>query len=151
AVAYLQKAVDAAPSHAPALLALGEAAYLQGNVARANASLEQCLRAQPKGAQATAAKELMARMRESGPLPEAHGGGPDKPFASQLISNKVSVNTLLDTAALTPVTETNWLPPDIDEQKVALDTNAPCQLDEVIRASGERVKELVENVDKFTA
>jgi hypothetical protein len=152
ALTYLQKAVDEAPSHAPALLALGEAAYLQGNVARANASLEQCLRAQPKGAQATAARELIARMRDSGPLPTTEsGGGGEKRLASQLVSSTVSVNTLLDSTALAPVTETNWLPPDVDEQKAALDPNAPCQLDQVIQATGVRVKELVENVDRFTA
>jgi hypothetical protein len=98
-----------------------------------------------------AAQELIARMRESGTSPVERGGGEDKPSSAQLVSHKVSVDTLLDLAAITPVTETNWLPPDVDEQKVALDPGTTCQLDEVIQASGERVKELVENVDRFTA
>jgi hypothetical protein len=151
ALTYLQKAVDLAPTHAPALLALGEAAYLQRDFARATAFLEQCLREQPRGPQAATAQELIARMRESGPSPEQRGGGEDKPSSAQLVSHKVSDNTLLDLAAITPITETNWLPPDVDEQKVALEPDTACQLDEVIQASGERVKELVENVDRFTA
>jgi hypothetical protein len=151
ALTYLQKAVDGAPTHAPALLALGEAAYLQRDFARATASLVQCLREQPRGPQAATAQELIARMRESGPSPAERGGGEDKPSSAQLVGHKVSVNTLLDLAAITPLTETNWLPPDVDEQKVALDPGTICQLDEVIQASGERVKELVENVDRFTA
>src|SRR5262249_35650213 len=40
ALTYLQKAVDAAPDHAPALLALGQAAYLQRDFGRATAVLE---------------------------------------------------------------------------------------------------------------
>ena len=152
ALTYLQKAVDLAPTHAPALLALGEAAYLQRDFARATASLEQCLREQPRGPQAAAAQELISRMRESGPLPAERGGGEDTPSSSsQLVGYKVSVKTLLDLAAITPTTETNWLPPDVDEQKVALDPGTSCQLDEVIQASSERVKELVENVNRFTA
>jgi tetratricopeptide (TPR) repeat protein len=151
ALTYLQKAVDLAPAHAPALLALGEASYLQRDFARATASLEQCLRDQPRGPQAAAAQELIARMRESGPSPAERGGREEKSSSAQLVANKVSVKTLLDLAALTPVTETNWLPPDVDEQKVALHSGTPCQLDEVIQASGERVKELVENVNRFTA
>jgi tetratricopeptide (TPR) repeat protein len=150
ALTYLQKAVDLAPTHAPALLALGQAAYLQRDFARATASLERCLREQPRGPQATTAQELITRMRESRPSPAERGGG-DNPSTAQLVAHTVSVNTLLDLAAITPVTETNWLPPDVDEQKVALDSGTPCQLDEVIQASGERIKELVQNVDRFTA
>jgi hypothetical protein len=43
------------------------------------------------------------------------------------------------------------LPPDIDQQKLVLDPGATCQLDDVIHATGDRVKELVENVSRFTA
>jgi hypothetical protein len=150
ALTYLQKAVDLAPTHAPALLALGQAAYLQRDFTRATTSLEQCLSEQPRGPQAATAQELIARMRESGP-PRAERGGGDNPSSAQLVAHTVSVNTLLDLAAITPTTETNWLPPDVDEQKVALDSGTPCQLHEVIQASGERVKELVQNVDRFTA
>jgi len=65
ALTYLQKAVDVAPNHAPALLALGQAAYLQRDYARATASLEQSLREQPRSPQAPIAQQLIARMRES--------------------------------------------------------------------------------------
>jgi len=163
ALTYLQRAADIAPTHAPALLALGQAAYLQGDFPRATKSLEQCLLDQPSGPQAATAKELIARMRESGtsgawstaPSSAMSGGGPNSgaeaPAASQLVAHKVSVNTLLELAAITPETETNWLPPDVDRQKLDLDPGATCQLDDVIHASGERIKELVKNVDRFTA
>ena len=151
ALPYLQKAVELAPNHAPALLALGEAAYLQRDFARAAASLEQSLRVQPRGPQAVTAQELVARIRESASSKAEPTTGETQGSSAELASRKISVSTLLELALLTPVTETNWLPADVDQQKLALDPGATCQLDEVIRASGDRVKELVENVDRFTA
>jgi tetratricopeptide (TPR) repeat protein len=151
ALTYLQKAVDLSPNHAPALLALGEAAYLQRDFARSTASLEQSLRAQSRGPQAATAQELIARMRESAPSHPQPAAADGKSFSAELAANKISVNTLLQLATIAPVTETNWLPPDVDQQKLVLDPGATCQLDQVIQAAGDRVKELVENVDRFTA
>jgi tetratricopeptide (TPR) repeat protein len=145
ALTYLQKAVDLAPSHAPALLALGQAAYLQRDYALATRSLEQSLREQPRAPQAAIAQQLISRMRESAPSPSARVA-PGDSSARDLADH----SALTDLPALAPVTETNWIPPDIDQQKLVLDSGA-CQLDEVIQATGERVKELVENVDRFTA
>lgn len=160
ALTYLQKAVDVAPNHAPAQLALGQASYLRGDFPRATKALEQCLNDQPSSVQAVTAKELIARMRESASSTVARGGpegagGPSGaagiPVASRLTSDKVSVHTLLDVASITPEIETNWLPADVDRQKVDLDPGVTCQLDDVIHGSGERVKELVKNVERFTA
>jgi tetratricopeptide (TPR) repeat protein len=151
ALTYLQKAVDLSPNHAPALLALGEAAYLQRDFARSTASLEQSLRAQPRGPQAATAQDLIARMRESAPSQPQPAAADSKSSSAELAAKKISVNTVLQLATITPVTETNWLPPDVDQQKLVLDPGATCQLDQVIQAAGDRVKELVENVDRFTA
>jgi tetratricopeptide (TPR) repeat protein len=146
ALTYLQKAVDAAPNHAPAWLALGQAAYLQRDYARAISSLEQSLREQPGSPQAPVAQQLIARMRES-KRPQADLAGHD----GAADANNPAPTALPDLPALTPVTETNWIPPDVDQEKLVLDSGASCQLDDVIQATGERVKELVENVDRFTA
>jgi hypothetical protein len=146
---YLQKAVDLAPNHAPALLALGEAAYLQRDFAHATDALEQSLREQPRGPQAATAQELIDRIRESAPFKGAAAG--EAKSSADLVGNKISANTLLDLAAIAPVTETNWIPPDVDQEKITLDPGAACQLDDVIHATGDRVKELVQNVDRFTA
>src|SRR4029077_17415418 len=118
ALPYLQKAVDLAPSHAPALLALGQAAYLQGDLTKATESLRQSLREQPGGPQAATAQELISRIRES---PSAPARGDAVSSSADLASHKISVDTLRDVAAISPVTETNWLPPDVDLQKLVLD------------------------------
>jgi Tetratricopeptide repeat len=157
ALTYLQKAVDIAPNHAPALLALGQAAYLQRDYSRATASLEQSLREQPRSPQAAIAQQLIARMRES-TQPKGDGLAGAGSSAADLAGHQGSAvggnlarAAMPDLPSLTPVTETNWIPPDIDQEKVVLDPGAFCPLDDVIQATGDRVKELVENVDRFTA
>jgi hypothetical protein len=52
---------------------------------------------------------------------------------------------------IAPVIETNWAPPDVDEEKLVTDSGASCALGEVTEAAGARVEELVQNVDQFTA
>ena len=156
ALTYLQKAVDLAPNHAPAWLALGQAAYLQRDYARATASLEQSLREQPRAPQAVLAQQLIARMRDSTQsqadqlAPGANVSAAD-PASHNAPANARNPAPLPDLPALAPVTETNWIPPDIDQEKLVLDSGASCHLDEVLQATGDRVKELVENVDRFTA
>jgi hypothetical protein len=156
ALPYLQKAVDLAPSHAPAWLALGQAAYLQRDYPRATASLEQALREQPRSPQAVIAQDLIARVHDSAPSKgdaAAANSSPTVPDGRAAFANAGNPGAAAtpDLLALTPVTETNWIPPDIDLEKLVVDSGAPCQLDEVIQTTGNRVKELVENVDRFTA
>ncbi len=155
---YLQKAVDIAPSHAPALLALGEAEYLQRDYARATASLEQSLREQPRSPQASTAQQLIERMRAAN-QPKADAVAPaTKSPGAELARLELATNAngsdlveLPALPAITPVTETNWAPPDVDQEKLVLDPGTTCQLDEVVQAAANRVKELIENVDRFTA
>ena len=45
----------------------------------------------------------------------------------------------------------NWLPPDIDEQVPPVEPNMACQVSEIVQRSGERIEELVRNVDRYTA
>jgi tetratricopeptide (TPR) repeat protein len=156
ALPYLQKAVDLAPNHAPAWLALGQAAYLQRDYTRATASLERSLREQPRSPQAVIAQDLIARMNQPAPSTGAAAAANTSPAdlagGNAFVSaGKATPAALPDLPALAPVTETNWIPPDIDQEKLVVDAGASCQLDKLIEATGDRVKELVENVDRFTA
>jgi tetratricopeptide (TPR) repeat protein len=155
---YLQKAVDIAPNHAPALLALGEAEYLQRDFARATESLEQSLREQPRSPQASTAQQLIDRMRAPNqPRADAAAAATQSSGAEvaelelATDANQPGLVELSALPALTPVTETNWAPPDVDQERVVLDASTACQLDEVVQAAAGRVKELMQNVDRFTA
>jgi hypothetical protein len=157
ALTYLQRAVNLAPNHAPALLALGQAAYLQRDYARATASFEQSLREQPRAPQAAIAQQLIERMSKSTKSTADGVSAAANSSATDLVGRGGSTNAndpalmAADLPTLTPVTETNWIPPDVDQETLVVDPGASCPLDEVIQAAGDRVKELVENVDRFTA
>jgi tetratricopeptide (TPR) repeat protein len=45
----------------------------------------------------------------------------------------------------------SWLPPDVDDAVPAVAPGVSCNLREVLQKSGQRLQELVTNVDKFTA
>jgi hypothetical protein len=44
-----------------------------------------------------------------------------------------------------------WLPPDVDERIPPVVSGASCDVEEVVRKTGTRIKEFVTNVDRFTA
>ena len=45
----------------------------------------------------------------------------------------------------------NWLPPDIDATIPPVEPDSACQVNEIVQRSGERIEELVHNVDRYTA
>ena len=159
AAAYLQKALTLSPDHTAALLALGEAQYLDHDYSRATASLEKFLHDQPNSPQAPAAQKYVDAMRKL-PLPKTVG---DAGTAAETSEASPSGSRAVSRAAatvdsdppplpdLTPITEANWAPPDVDAEKVDFDPAATCQLDQVLHSVGSRAKELVQNVDRFTA
>ena len=58
------------------------------------------------------------------------------------------VDTTFEFVSLVP---SSWLPPDVDEAVPLVDPSVACNLREVLQKSGQRLQELVTNVDKFTA
>ena len=136
-----------------ARLLLGEAQVALGEREAALATLEQFLREQPNAPQAATAKELIARLR----APELQKPVAAAPAVAPGATIGISgINTLDNTSAaalppIAPVTETNWAPPDVDEEKPPVEQVASCALNAVVENAGARVEELVKNVDRFTA
>lgn len=157
---YLQRSVDLSPNHAPALLALGEAAYLQQDYSRAIESLERFIRGQPQSPQAPTAKRYIDAMRRfQQPGADAKAGSGIAGSSALDVEGSKTTGSGTETANLelpplpviTPITETDWAPPDVDYEEIVLDSTAGCRLDEVVRATGNRVQELVQNLDRFSA
>src|SRR5579862_8579831 len=44
-----------------------------------------------------------------------------------------------------------WGPPDVDAEKLDLDSSANCELKNVMPAVSDRVEKLVQNVERYTA
>jgi len=136
-----------------ARLLLGEAQVALGEREAALATLEQFLHEQPNAPQAATAKELIAWLKSpERQKPVATGLG----LAPGATPGVPGTNALDNTSAaalppIAPVTETNWAPPDVDEQKPTVEAGASCVLNQVVERAGARVEELVKNVDRFTA
>jgi tetratricopeptide (TPR) repeat protein len=159
ATAYLQKSLKLSPEHTAALLALGEAQYLAHDYSSAAASFEKFLHDQPNSPQAPVAQKYADVLRKMS-LPGASGDAGTAAGSSD--SSSSGVRDLSSGAAgadsdlpplpdLNPVTEANWAPPDVDSEKLDLDSSGACELNQVIDAAGSRAQELVQNVDRFTA
>jgi tetratricopeptide (TPR) repeat protein len=152
AAAYLQKSLGIAPDHAQVLLALGEAQYLNHDYNHARESLEKFLQEYPGSPQASVAQKYVNAIDKVRLGSAAAVGGPESSTGGDSNGNVAAENG--EAAALPeigPVTELNWAPPDVDEEKVELTAKDGCQLDQVVDAAGNRVQELVTNVDHFTA
>ena len=75
----------------------------------------------------------------------AVGSGPALKGANEIVVPDLT----LDITGLPP--PSSWLPPDVDERVPPVEPGAACALDEVLQKAGERIQELVTNVDRFTA
>jgi hypothetical protein len=68
------------------------------------------------------------------------------PAGAQKKPAKKPATTLLPASPAPP-----WSPPDIDSAVPPVDTNVPCSLADVIASASAKVKELVTNLERFTA
>jgi tetratricopeptide (TPR) repeat protein len=158
AIGYLQECLALSPSHTAALLALGEAQYLSSDYEPASKSLEKYLSDWPNSPQAAVAQKYLDAIRRvlqagaasgketvsASDHPSPSGGAEPKAGADSAAAERLPLDLALDT-------EINWAPPDVDAEKLELDSKAPCQLNQVIQSAGSRAEELVQNVDRFTA
>jgi tetratricopeptide (TPR) repeat protein len=161
AVAYLQKSLKVSADHPAALLALGEAQYLEHDYTDATASLEKFLVEQPRASQAPVAQKYVDAMRkflepradsDSETLAVSSGSSPARSDNSKPASGAAEDDTSLPSLTEAgPLTKTSWAPPDVDTEKLDFDLSASCQLSQVTQSAGKRVEELVQNVDHFTA
>jgi tetratricopeptide (TPR) repeat protein len=130
---------------------LGEAHAALGEREAALAALDQFVREQPNVPQAATAKKLIAQLQT------VESSKTETPAANVLATARTPSGietTSLNEATMPPIApaiETNWAPPDIDEEKFSTDSAASCVLEQVTEAAGGRVEELVKNVDQFTA
>jgi tetratricopeptide (TPR) repeat protein len=175
AAAYLQRAVEAEPASWLAHSLLADA-YLRMN--SIDESILQAERALKLGhAQAAIVQPLLARALASrGDKEQAIlvlqtyiEDHPSDAAATKQLENlqlaarlkpvsESSVANLESTSATPPVwtdstllLPSSWLPPDVDEKVPPVEPGAACSLDDVMKKVGERVREFVTNVDRFTA
>jgi Tfp pilus assembly protein PilF len=171
AAQYLNRAVEAEPTSWRAHAALADAYLRQGHLEKSINEAERALElghgqagiVQPLLARALnlrddrdrAIRVLQAYLRENASDADAAKqlDNLQTPLDSVTESPSVAALTspphpMLATSALLP---SNWLPPDIDEKVPPVEPGVACDLEEVLAKSGNRIQELIANVDQFTA
>ena len=158
AVGYLQESLKLSPNHTAAQLALGEAQYLSGDYSAAGDSLEKYVTEAPNSPQAAVAQKYMDAVHRVLQARAARGNESVSASNEHSPSSVAESKTRADSAAagplpldLMPRTDINWAPPDVDDERLDLDTNSGCQLNDVLQSASKRVQELVQNVDRYTA
>ena len=154
-----------------ALLLVGQAQAALHQRDAALATFNQYLKEQPNGSRVAAARHEIEKLNAatgrgqvelaSAVTPVGVGGAGNGGASSDVAllrtkgdSDESAMETaeLPDLPALPLTTETNWAPPDVDEEKLMFDTSADaCSLSSITAKVGARIEELVSNVDRFTA
>jgi tetratricopeptide (TPR) repeat protein len=167
AVPYLQRAMEAEPSSWRVHALMAEADYMQH---KPNEVIREAERALELGQGRAASLEpfLAAVVAQQGDKDRAmqilqaylKSNPGDGAAAKQLEQLKnpntdasVSAGDALknvSAATVLPLPST-WMPPDVDEKVPPVETGAACALDDVLQKTGERLVELVRDVNRFTA
>jgi tetratricopeptide (TPR) repeat protein len=177
AAAALEESVTLNPSSWQAQWLAGEAAFRLKEFARAAERTEAALRAGPE--EARPAKLLLGRaqaalgQREAAlvtieqylqELPAANAA--ERSEATKLVIQLRSTQQMETDAALNspaegagsvavpsiaPVTQIQWAPRDVDEERPAVEAGTSCAVKVVTEAAGARVEDLVNNVNRYSA
>ena len=128
-----------------ALLVLGQALANLGRDEEGILRLKAFLEATPES---PAAPQLRALVRELEKRAAAHNEQPDK--MQLAVSSPASADFALDDSPPS-LPDNLWQPAEIDDKKPAVAADLACPYDHVIEMSGERVKQLVDDVARFAA
>lgn len=110
---------------------LAAALFKQGKSEQAMAILQNYVKEHPSDTEAKKEFAALQNSKEGSPDSEAMG--------SATVGGEVDV------------LPSSWLPPDIDEKVGDVEPGAVCNLDEVLKKTGNRIQEFLQNVDRFTA
>lgn len=168
AVPYLQRAMEAEPSSWRAHALMAEVDYSQHKPEEAIQEAERALEL-GQGRAASLEPFLAAVVAERGDKDRAvqllqaylksnPGDAAATKQMEQLRNPGTAANVsagdalkTISTAATALPLPSSWMPPDIDEKVPPVETGTACALDDVLQKTGERLIELVHDVNRFTA
>ena len=138
--AQAQMAIEKGKGDAtPAQLTLGEALANMGHLQEGIAQLNAFLQAAPDTPVAAQVRSMIASLEKeaANPTPNRRAAPPNP-------------DTVLD-ASLPTLSVKTWVPRGIDEAQPSVAAGVTCPYDHVIDMTGQRVKELVDDISKFAA
>jgi len=145
-VSHAERAIEIGKSEAnSARLTLGQALAFQHKNPEAVSVLEAYIAGKPSQAMADAAQNMIARLKNAGSS-SADAGAPVVDLSAANSGNRGD-------AADAPLTGTAlaWLPPDVDSATPPVEPAVACSLDDILKKTQARVRELPEVVDRYTA
>jgi tetratricopeptide (TPR) repeat protein len=126
-----------------AQILLGQALAALGEKEKASQALESFLRDYPAHPAAGQARRLLGAMREQ-------AKEPTRLTALSVLADANAIAPFIAPAML-PAPASRWAPADVDTTVPAVALDTPCSLPEVLSTASGRVKELVTNLQQFTA
>jgi tetratricopeptide (TPR) repeat protein len=149
AVSYLERAEKIEPTAWRSHALFAEAYLKQG---KSEEAVRQARRALELGhGKAAAVEPILAaalRMQETGEQTDAAPAEAGKSAEGKQTDATESLTVRGDLSEALP---SGWMPPDIDEKVGTLEPGAVCNVDDVLKKAGEKIQELLVNVDRFTA
>lgn len=121
-----------------AQLILGQALANLGHDQEGIQALKTFLQASSNNPVAPAVRDLIAKLEER----DSHAGGP---------TELVTQSDLALDASAPSLPESTWGPPGVDDVKPPVVPGAPCPYERVLDGTGERAKQLVDNIERFAA
>jgi Flp pilus assembly protein TadD len=128
-------------------LVLGQAMVNLGKKDEGIRVLQSFVQNSPSDPMAPQIRNFISKVMASGPVsvPDSKGGAERKSDASLADADPMF------SAPELPVSVNPWRPPGIDEAKPSVSEGVNCPFDNVLEMSGQRVKELVDNVSRIAA
>jgi len=142
--------IDLNHNYLPLYFLLAQVYAAQGDKAAAAAELRMALKNHNDPAQENVAKRYLAKLeavpttmidQKSGITTETAGTIPLTDTPDEAIASMSELRTSND----------NWIPEDIDRAVPPVASGSACSLPVVLDGAGQRIEELVHNVDRFTA
>ena len=127
-----------------AQLLLGQALAGLGEKEKASQALESFLRDYPTHKAAEHARRLLAAVRQQAEEPL-------KIVALPILQDASTMASLPLAPLALPLLAARWAPADVDAAVPAVAPNTPCSMPDVLSAAGQRARELVINLQQFTA
>ncbi len=143
--------IDASHNYLPLYILLAQIYNAQGDKAAAVAQLREVLKRHNDPAGEDVARKYLAKLESAETTTPAQKSGiASTGGASEAVTDRLSEWTIASMGGLRTANET-WLPEDIDYAVPPVDSGAACSLPAVLEGAGQRIVELVHNVDRFTA
>ena len=121
-----------------AQLILGQALANLGHDQDGIQALKTFLQTNPNNSVAPTVRDVITKLEER----DSRAGGP---------TELVTKSDLALDASLPSLPESTWGPPGVDDAKPPVVPGVPCPYQKVLDGTGERVKQLVDNINRFAA